>query len=264
MKYLVRTTLFVVAIVGLGNQKAHSAAIPAVINWEPFTQIVYSAKSQTGPDGNNRFLWDYFSLSTSTYQGSALWILDPTGNVIGTGDTMIPATIGGGASSTSIYSDTVFHVNSDNTTTVAFAYLGATGVNAYGTWTYNAQGKLIAFSGPTGFSGLQIANLEFQKDFLVVTFIPASQPVTPITAGVGPYTVWVVDHFGNVVSAVGPQGPYNEYLLGSVSLSSTGANQLWHWLFITNNGTPSVNTGLAVQEFSPTGAALSGFNYGPF
>jgi hypothetical protein len=266
MKNLVSATLFGVAVIlGLSNQPAQSAAVPAVVNWEPFIQLEFVPKSQTGPDGNNRFLWDYFDVGSGTYQGSVLWILDPTGNVIGTGDAMIPATVGGFSGGTSIGSDTLFHVNSDNSTTVAFAFIGGGGVGSFGTWTYNAQGKLIAFSGPTGFSpGLQIANLEFQKDFLVVTFIPAGQPIIP-TLGVGPYTVWVLDHFGNLVSAVGAQGPYNGYVLGSVSLSgeSTGApNQLWHWLIVPTSGPERF--GLAVQEFSPSGAALSGFNYGPF
>lgn len=266
MKNLVSATLFGVAVIlGLSNQPAQSAAFPAVLNWEPFLQLDLVPKSQTGPDHNNRFLWDYFDLTSGTYQGSVLWILDPTGNVIGTGDTMIPASVGGFSGSPTIASDTVFHVNSDNSTTVAFLFVGGGTANSFGTWTYNAQGKLIAFSGPTGFSpGLEIANLEFEKDFLVVTFLPAGQPITA-TPGVGPYTVWVLDHFGNLVSAVGPQGPYNGYLLGSVSLpgESTGApNQLWHWLILPSSGPERF--GLAVQEFSPSGAALSGFDYGPF
>jgi hypothetical protein len=267
MKNLVSATLFGVAVIlGLGNQPARSAAVPAVVNWQPFLQIELVPKSQTGPDGNNRLLWDDFDIGSGTYQGSVLWILGPTGNVIGIGDTMIPASVGGFSGSTSTGSFTLFHVNSDNSTTVAFAFpaTGGGSVGSFGTWTYNAQGKLIAFSGPTGFSpGLQIANLEFQKDFLVVTFIPTGQPILP-SISAGPYTVWVLDHFGNLVSAVGAQGPYKDYVLGSVSLSggSTGApNQLWHWLFLSTSGE---QFGLAVQEFSPSGAGLSGFTYGPF
>lgn len=178
--------------------------------------------------------------------------------------------VGGIASSVAV-SFTQLHVNADNTTTVAFQFggglLAGTGaqINAFGTWTYNAQGKLIAFSGPTGFTGLQIADIRFQKDFLVVTFIPASQTVsTALTLGQGPYTVWVIDHFGNVVSAVGPQGPYQPYALGSVTLSgsSSAPNQLWHWLSVTSGASPGFQ--LSVQEFSSTGATLSGFAYGPF
>ena len=270
IKKLVSTTLFGVAVmIGFSSQKAHALALPAILNFLPTVEVA-APKSEAGPDGNNRFLWDYFSTSGSSYLGSALWILDPAGNVIGTGDTMVPATVGGLGGVLAI-SFTQLHVNADNTTTLAFQFGGGpllgggSQISAFGTWTYNAQGKLIAFSGPTGFSpGLQIANLEFQKDFLVVTFIPGGQSIA-ITPGVGPYTVWVLDHFGNLVSAVGPQGPYNGYLLGSVSLpgeSTVAPNQLWHWLIVPTSGPERF--GLAVQEFSPSGAALSGFNYGPF
>jgi hypothetical protein len=178
---------------------------------------------------------------------------------------MVPASVGG-AGNVGL-SFTQLHVNPDNSTTLAFQFGGGIllggKINAFGTWTYNAQGKLIAFSGPTGFTGLQIADMRFQKDFLVVTFIPANQPVgTTVTLGEGPYTVWVIDHFGNVVSTVGPQGPYTNDVMGSVTLSgsSSAPNQLWHWL--STDGTNQFQ--LSVQEFSSNGATLSGFRYGPF
>jgi hypothetical protein len=250
----------------LAVKKPRQRPLPGILNFLPTAQIAFP-KSEAGPDGNNRFLWDIYDLSSGTvYKGSTLWILDPTGNVIGTGDTMVPASVGAVAS-TIATSFTLLHVNPDNSTTLAFQFggglLAGSPISAFGTWTYNAQGKLIAFSGPTGFAGLQIADMRFQEDFLVVTFIPANQPVSSgVNFGEGPYTVWVIDHFGNVVSAVGPQGPYTGYVMASVTLSgsSSAPNQLWHWLSETATNTFQ----LSVQEFSSSGATLSGFRYGPF
>lgn len=267
MKKVFKATLLGLAVlIGFGGQKMQALAFPAILDFLPTAQVAFP-KSDVGPDGNNRFLWDYFNISGSTYSGSVLWILNPAGNVIGTGDTMIPASVGAVTSAGIIASFTILHVNADNTTTVAFQFgggplLGGTGaqVNAFGTWTYDPQGKLIAASGPTGFNGLQISNLKFQGDFLVVTFIPNNQTIsTGVTLGGGPFTVWAVDHFGNLVSAVGNQGPYTNYTLGSVTLSgpSTAPTQLWHWL---SASTTSIK--LSVQEFSPTGAPLSGSVYG--
>lgn len=269
IKKLVSAALLSVAsIVVLGSQETQGAAIPSILNFLPTAELVLP-KSESGPDGNNRFLWDYFTNSgTGTvYQGSVLWILDPTGNIIGAGDTMIPATVGALASATAT-SFTQLHVNADSSTTVAFQFGGGaivgSKISQFGTWTYNAQGKLIAASGATGFKGLQIADIRFQNDFLVVTFIPEHQQVGSPVLGQGPYTVWVIDQFGHLVSAVGPQGPYTNYLLGSVTLSgsSSAPNQLWHWLSVTSTASPGFQ--LSVQEFRSTGANLSGFTYGPF
>ena len=276
IKKLVSTTLLGVAVmIGFSSQKAHGLALPAILNFLPTVEVA-APKSEAGPDGNNRFLWDYFSTSGSSYLGSALWILDPAGNVIGTGDTMVPASVGGIAGTVAI-SFTQLHVNADNTTTLAFQFGGGpllgggSQISAFGTWTYNAQGKLIAFSGPTGFitgpkKGLQIADMKFQGDHLVVIFQPANQAVgSTIVLGQGPYTVWVIDHFGNVVSAVGPQGPYANYVLGSVTLSGSDSapNQLWHWLSVVGTGAKE-GFALSVQEFNSSGASLSGVVYGPF
>jgi hypothetical protein len=113
---------------------------------------------------------------------------------------------------------------------------------------------------------LQVLNIEFVRDFVVVTFCPTSVPPGNFF-GQGPFTVWVIDQFGNVISAVGPQGPYFGYQLGSVTTSGpdTSPNQLWHWLSI-NSPQAALNgpLGLSLQEFNSSGQVLTGFAYGPF
>jgi hypothetical protein len=129
-----------------------------------------------------------------------------------------------------------------------------------GTWTFNAKGSLIAAAGPVGFSGLEIINVVFVQDYIVVTFVPSGQE---LEYGIGPFTVWVLDEYGNLVSAVGNQGPHPGYVLGSVTLSGPTAspNQLWHWV---GAGGPPLEYALVLQEFNSSGTLLSGYQYGPF
>ncbi|MGA7125146.1 MAG: hypothetical protein WBZ19_02495 [Chthoniobacterales bacterium] len=267
MKNLVSATLVAAAaIVGLTCQEAHASPFPAVIqSFVPFAQFL-NQRSEDGPDGNNRFIWDYVDLTTQTYSGSALWILDPTGNAVGAGNVTVPASVGGFQLGAGSFSNIALHVSSTNNTTLAFAFVSkdATSttpavVTSFGTWTYNAQGNLIAFSGPTGFNGLQIVNIAFQKDFVVVTFLPLGQ--SPFDFNTGPYTVWVLDQFGNLVSAAS-QGAITNAALGSVTLSgSTGApNTLWHYIAAASPG----EYFLGLIEFSPSGAILNTPSYGPF
>jgi hypothetical protein len=58
-------------------------------------------------------------------------------------------------------------------------------------------------------------NIEFNQDYLVVTFAPAGQSFSGGTM-VGPFSVWVMDEFGRLVSAVGNQ-TLGQGLLGSVT-----------------------------------------------
>jgi hypothetical protein len=264
MKRLAKAALLAaIAFMGLTGREARGAAFPSVINlYVPFAQF-QGERSVTGPDGNNRFIWDYYATSgqlLTTLGGSVVWILDPTGNLVGASTTIPP--VGNGISSTT-FSNIALHVSADNNTTLAFAYWDPTGtyIGSFGTWTLNAKGALIGASGPVGFGGLQITNIEFNQDYLVVTFAPAGESFSGGTM-VGPFTVWVMDEFGHLVSAVGNQ-TLGQGLLGSVTLSGPKAspNQLWHWVGAIS---PPLQFQLAVEEFDSSGKFLSGFEYGPF
>jgi hypothetical protein len=104
-------------------------------------------------------------------------------------------------------------------------------------------------------------NIEFNQDYLVVTFAPAGQSFSGGTM-VGPFSVWVMDEFGRLVSAVGNQ-TLGQGLLGSVTLSGPkgSPNQSWHWV---GSVSPPLQFQLAVEEFDSSGKFLSGQEYGPF
>jgi hypothetical protein len=165
---------------GFSSQELRASTFPAVIqDFVPFVQFL-NQRSENGPDGNNRFIWDYVDLNTHTYSGSALWILDPAGNVVASGNAIVPGSVGGFGLN---YSNIALHVSSTNNTTLAFAFglnSNNTAAAAFGTWTCNDQGNLIAASGPTGFDGLQIVNIAFSERFLSGD-IPAVEPESPRT-----------------------------------------------------------------------------------
>jgi hypothetical protein len=264
MKKLAKAVLLTaVAVMGLAGREARGAAFPSVINlYVPFSQF-QGERSVTGPDGNNRFIWDYYATSgqfLTNLEGSVVWILDPTGNLVGTSTTIPP--VGNGISSTT-FSNIALHVSADNNTTLAFAYWDPTGtyISSFATWTLNPMGALIGASGPVGFGGLQITNIEFEQDYLVVTFAPAGESFSGGTM-VGPFTVWVMDEFGHLISAVGNQ-TLGQGLLGSVTLSGPkgSPNQLWHWVGAVS---PPLQFQLAVEEFDSSGKFLSGHEYGPY
>lgn len=264
MKRLAKAALLAaIAFMGLTGREAWGAGFPSVINlYVPFSQF-QNQRSQTGPDGNNRFIWDYYATNKktlTTLEGSAVWILDPTGNLVGASATIPPV---GNLISSSTFSNIALHVSSDNNTTLAFAYWDPSHkfIESYGTWTLNATGALIAASEPTGFSGLQIINIEFNRDYLVVEFAPSGQSFAGGTL-VGPFTAWVLDEFGHLVSAVGNQ-TLGQGLLGSVTLSGPkgSPNQLWHWVGAVY---PPLQFEVAAEEFDSSGNFLAGYTYGPF
>lgn len=261
------------AIVSFTAQQARGTAVPDVFDNRDhsFAQFLNQA-SETGPDGNNRFLWDYFS-STSpfAYGGSVLWILNPTGNVVAVGNVSIPASVGAGGPAFLASRHIALHVFPDNNTTLAFILLDSTQtfVQAFSTWTFNAQGILIAAAGPFSFSGLGLQNLEFQGKFLVARWLPSSQltgiggPVAHF--GDGPITVWVLDEFGKVVSAAGPFGPFTNALVGQVTLPPTSSgppNQLWHW--VTAGPGPLRTFGVNTWTINPSGVVIAATSFGPF
>jgi hypothetical protein len=154
MKRLANAALLaVIAFMGLTGREARGAAFPSVINlYVPFSQF-QAQRSETGPDGNNRFIWDYYGTQNknlTNLTGSVVWILDPTGNLVAA-STTIPSV--GNLISSSTFSNIALHVNSDNNTSLAFAYWDPTHtyIGAFATWTLNANAALIGASGPVGF-----------------------------------------------------------------------------------------------------------------
>ena len=256
------------AITGLTGREARGAAVPSVIEQIlPFSQFL-GERLVTGPDGNNRFIWDYYGTSgpkLAGLGGSIVWIVDPTGNLVGVSPA-IPSVGNRISKKIPTSSNIALHVSADNNTTLAFAYANPTGADfipSFATWTLNAKGNLIAASGPVGFNGLQVLNMEFKQDYLVVTFAPSDQIYGGAIPLTGPFTVWVLDEFGHLVSAVGPQGPHQGFLLGAVTLSGpTGSpNQLWHWW---GEAFPPLQFVLVAEEFDSSGNPLSQVNYGPY
>ena len=213
MKRLAKAALLAaIAFMGLTGRDARGAAFPSVINlYVPFSQF-QGERSVTGPDGNNRFIWDYYATSVHqrlrTLEGSVVWILDPTGNLVAASPAIPP--VGNGISSTT-FSNIALHVSADNNTTLAFAYWDPTHtyIGSLGTWTLNAKGALIGASGPVGFGGLQITNIEFNQDYLVVTFAPAGQSFSRryhgwAILGLGVGRIWPFD-LGRRESNSGPR-----------------------------------------------------------
>jgi hypothetical protein len=80
MTRLATAALLSAAIAGFSTQQVRGTALPSVVD-RSFIQFEI-ARSGTGPDGNNRFIWDYFSSTVPPiYAGAGLWILGPTGNI---------------------------------------------------------------------------------------------------------------------------------------------------------------------------------------
>src|SRR5258707_5947721 len=122
MSKLAKTMLLGVAAVavGLTGQKAVGGEVfPNVDDLCSFAQFG-PEKYQVGNDGNSRLIWDYINPSPTKYLGSALWILNPQGQVVATGDTQIPASVGTGID-TFGNSNIAIHIQPSGNTTLAFA-----------------------------------------------------------------------------------------------------------------------------------------------
>src|ERR1700759_2069198 len=79
----------------VSTKPAVAAARPVV--GALFSLSLFDAKTAVGKDGLFRVLWDYSPAKSgpSTYSGSALWLIDPNGSVLASGNPIIPASIGG-------------------------------------------------------------------------------------------------------------------------------------------------------------------------
>jgi hypothetical protein len=263
MLRLVKALLLVtVAVIGATGHTAYGLAIPLTLDIVvPYKQFNVT-KHQVGADNNVRFLWDY--VTGTSYNGSALWILNPQGQLVATGDTEIPKTIGTGISPISLsLSNTAINVAPSGNVTVVFAHVivPATSttpatVDSFSTWTYNAQGKLITFGGPYGpFGNAILTNLEFKNGTLIAQW--ANQGTA-----IGTVSVWSLDEFGKIQTAAGPFGPFGTLTeLAGVDVSKINGNpvQIWHWLFVSGTG-----AGDKVWTIDQTGNIIASASYGPF
>lgn len=226
-----------------------------------FAVPLLDAKTAVGTDGLLRVIFDYNPATggTSTYSGSALWIIDPNGSLVAAGNAIIPAsvgtfyfrTIGGKPIFPTERSDTALFPQADGNTTVIF-YYGAgekplVGVTSFGVWTYNSGGNLIAAAAYGPYSNVDIENLYFDgATGKIVVKWAANRGATATYAG------WVLDEFGSVTSATsyfGPFGPANQ--IGKFRVNA--ANQLIVPFSIPTSGGAFTTS---IWTYNATGSAL--------
>jgi hypothetical protein len=258
--------LATVVVIGATGHNAYGLAIPLTLDIAvPYKQFNVT-KHQVGADNNVRFLWDY--VTAAGYNGSVLWILNPQGQLVATGDTQIPASIGTGISPLGLaLSNTAINVAGSGNVTVVFAHVITPAttstpavVDSFSTWTYNAQGTLIAFGGPYGpFGNALLENLEFKNGTLIAQW--ANQGLA-----LGTVSVWSLDEFGKIQTAAGPFGPFGTLTeLVGVDVSKINGNpvQIWHWLFVNGTGAGQA-AGDKVWTIDQTGNIIASASYGPF
>jgi hypothetical protein len=268
MSKLVKTMLLGVAavVVGFTGQRAVAGeSFPNVYDLTTGFDQFLGAKYEVGSDSNSRLIWDYFNPTPFTYLGSVLWILNPQGQVVAAGDTQIPMSVGTGINTLGT-SNIAIRVQASGNVTVAFAHVVTPAttttqavVDGFSTWTYNAQGKLIAFGGPYGPFGSATAlfGLAFDKNGILVA------KWVNVTANIS-WAAWTLDEFGKVQTAAGPFGfgSSTNILLGKVEASQVNGKpvQLWNWILEPASQTFGLNTWTLDQ----TGNIIASNSFGPF
>lgn len=234
-----------------------------------FAVPLLDAKTAVGKDGLLRLIFDYNpSQGGTTYAGSALWIINPNGSVVAAGNPTIPASVGSFYFSTKggktpIFpferSNTAMYPQADGNTTVLFYYDAANnpllGVAAFGVWTYNNRGQLIAAAKYGPYGNTTIFNLYFDD--------ATGKIVVKWSANLGPnatYAGWVLDEFGNVMSATSFFGPFGQsnqigkfrvnasnQLIVPFSFPVSGGRYITNIWTFNSNGSALVNA----QSFGP-------------
>jgi hypothetical protein len=249
------------------GQLAYGGARPVI--GVAFEQQIFDSKSVMGQDGLYRVLFDYNPAkghATSTYSGSALWILNPNGSLVAAGSPTIPASVGatyldnltynGAISFPYERSNTVLFVEADGNTTILFYYNLGSGapVTSFGTWTYNSSGSLIAASSYGPYSGLTVGQLLFAPNGKIVVNWTAGPAISTVNAG------WVLDEYGTISSATGYYGPYTGAKLGKILVNSSN-QQVWTYRATGPGGTYFLNT----LTFNSSGSAIvNALSFGPF
>jgi hypothetical protein len=216
MKYSVKVIML--AAVAATCICGHAYAGARAVIGGAFAVPVLDAKTAVGKDGLLRLIFDFNpSQGGKTYQGSALWIIDPNGGVVGASNPTIPASVGSFYFSTQggkpIFpverSNTAMYPQADGNTTVLFFYgLGANpilGVRSFGVWTYNSSGNLIAAAQYGPYGNTDIFNLYFDDATgkIVVKWATGSGPTRT-------YAGWVLDEFGTITSFTNFFGPFGQ------------------------------------------------------
>jgi hypothetical protein len=261
MKSSARIIMLVALAASCVSTKLASAAARPVVGGL-FSSSLFDAKTAVGKDGLFRMLWDYNPArsGSSTYSGSALWILDPNGSVVAAGSSLIPASIGSSFLTATIQGRTVFRAEVSNTalfaqndgnTTVLFYYgLVSGSTTTFGVWTFNSSGSLISGAGYGPYSGITISAMYFD---------PSGKIIVRWTANSLTRATWVLDEFGGVVSATSFYGPFAS-ILGKVRLNSSG-QQVWPFSILQSDGTYK----LSIWTFNASGSAIVNVqSYGPF
>jgi hypothetical protein len=164
MNTIQKAILGAIAISMFNGHLARAGSYPAVNDQlTPFSDFANSREG-VGSDGTERFIWDTFVGDSLT--GSAVWILNAQGQVIGAGNPLLPP-VGTGLISSKISNLAIPVYSTTNNSQVAFAYydVDKKQVTRFGTWTYNSQGQLIGNAGWFGpYNGVQIENLSFHLE----------------------------------------------------------------------------------------------------
>jgi hypothetical protein len=225
------------------------------------------AKTAVGQDGNLRVIFDYNpSDGGFTYAGSALWIINPNGSVVGASNPTIPASVGSFYFTTPFgkpaydfeRSNTALFPQADGNTTVLFyyGYSGKSSANltSFGVWTYNSSGTLIAAANYGPYTNTVIENLYFDPwGKIVVKWASPAFSQSTFFAG------WVLDEYGTAVSATSYYGPYSGNALGRLRTNSSG-QQIWPFCYAATGG--YVTT---IWTFNASGSALvNAQSFGPF
>lgn len=269
------TLLALAGVTCLAGQKVYATAEPDIFGI--LSPGLLDSKSSVGPDGNMRLIWDYNAwdgiLSYFQGPGSALWILDPSGNLLATAN--IPG--GGGEVTNSRYGllDYVFATSKSNIlvqgyadgNTLVVVIVGNVGflgdplfppqATSFGTETFNSAGQLIAYNVTGPFLAGIISNIYFDKGgALVVKYKYA-------VSGPAAQVVQTLNEFGAVTTSEGPFGPYAFTGLGKVAINSSG-NQVWFWSSHSVPAkTPTTTNSLSIWTFNSSGLATA-TSYGPF
>lgn len=282
MKSLLRTTLLALAgVTCLAGQKVYATAQPDIFGI--LSPGLLDSKASVGPDGNMRLIWDYNAwdgiLSYFQGQGSALWVLDPGGNVVWTAN--IP---GGGFETTEaryglllweLPAPVNFETSKSNIlvqgyadgNTMVVVIVGDVGflefpqfppqATSFGTLTYNSAGQLIAYNVTGPFIAGIINNIYFDNSGALIVKYKYSP------SGPAAQVVQTLNEFGAVTTSEGPFGPYAFTGLGKVALDSSG-NQVWFWSTHTVPAkTPNTKNSLSIWTFNSSGIATA-TAYGPF
>jgi hypothetical protein len=255
--FLKKSFVAIGAVACLGGQIAYSDTDPNVVPLVGGISIL-DAKSQTGPDGKIRVLFDLNP--STTYSGSTLWILDNLGNFLAAGTPNIPASVGFDSTDKS---HILVQGQKDGNTTLVFLFTpfiltAPSQITAFGVWTYNSAGQLIAAASYGPFTGTVIQDVRFSPtgDFTVVWTNQSSS--IGYGGAIGTVIAWTLNEFGSVVSTAGPFGPFGNTFLGKVDLDQ---NNLQHWFW---KSTSSGQSTVAIWSLNASGNIVNASSFGPF